>query len=308
MSAPANRWKLGLFVLGAMGAGVAGLTWLGMNKLRRATHEAWMYFDEALNGLEPGSPVKFRGQSLGVVDTIRLAQDEKHLEVRILLYDDRMVDFGLDPFALDERRPFPPQLRAQVVASFITGTAFLQVDFFEAAPPPEAHDFAVREPTIPTVRSTIKSFEEGTRELLRILPELTESGRALLDQARADLTAAKIPELRARIDLLLDGWSVDREPLQPLVAEAGNLAKDLRAAIAKAEIGATSDALREASDKSAAAADQLALLGRDLRGEVQHLRAALQALTRFLALIERDPGALLHGRGTAPSPLREATK
>ncbi|MEO6594653.1 MAG: MlaD family protein, partial [Planctomycetota bacterium] len=94
MTAPANRWKLGLFVVGGSAAMLTGLTWLGMRQLRRAYHTSYAYFDEALTGLEEGSPVKFRGVPIGVVQEIHVASDKKHLYVQAALYDAYLRDLG----------------------------------------------------------------------------------------------------------------------------------------------------------------------------------------------------------------------
>jgi hypothetical protein len=56
-----------------------------MRELRRSYHVAYAYFDEALTGLEEGSPVKFRGYTIGVVERIRVAPDKKHLRVQPVL-------------------------------------------------------------------------------------------------------------------------------------------------------------------------------------------------------------------------------
>ena len=90
-----NAWKLGLFVVGGCAATITGLTWIGMSELRKATHPAFAYFDEALTGLEPGSPVKFRGVTIGVVDHITVGPDKKHLCVATALYDTRLAELGV---------------------------------------------------------------------------------------------------------------------------------------------------------------------------------------------------------------------
>ena len=46
MTVPANRWKIGLFVVFGALVILMGLTWLGMARMKRSTHEAFVYFDE----------------------------------------------------------------------------------------------------------------------------------------------------------------------------------------------------------------------------------------------------------------------
>ena len=56
-----NHWKLGLFVLISLFVMIAALFWLGARRFQRTSFPAVTYFDESVQGLDVGSPVKFRG-------------------------------------------------------------------------------------------------------------------------------------------------------------------------------------------------------------------------------------------------------
>lgn len=338
MSAPVNRAKLGLFVVVALVAVVWVLTWLGMARLQRKMHVAWAYFDEPVLGLEAGSTVKFRGVSIGTVVGITLAPDKQHLAVQAALYDDKLVDLGLDPAQLAPGGTLPSGLRAQIVTSYLTQTSFVLVDFFPPDPPGAPPlPFAVPPDIvmIPTVRSTFRNVEEGLRDVLRELPELVSTTRKLLGKAHDDLEAAKLPALSQRADQLLAdveqkvrgldempvvksatgafreveglaaAWRAEDGPVRGALHEVDALARQLRAAIDAAEVGATAASVRAAGDSAAAAGQEAVAVGRQLRDELQHLRLALGAIERLAALLERDPAALLRGRSPAASPLQK---
>lgn len=340
MSAPANRWKLGLFVLAGFGLSIAGFTWLGVHELKRDSHTAWAYFDEALTGLDEGSPVRFRGVRIGVVERIDPAkEDRRHLVVQMSLYDDKLSNLGLALDQTDRGEPLNTNLRAQVVMSWVTGTAFVQVDFFpDPSKGPQQLPFECAPNTLRTVPSTAKSLEDAGREVLRELPAMASSGHDLLELLRSDLQAARVPELAARFDRLLAALETEvkdlrqlgtvaaatsaleavRDAARSLQAEQGPLLTtlremqgmiaDVRSELRKADAGGTAASVRNTADKSAALAAVFTALGEDLRGELVHLRAALDAVQRLAELLERDPGALLHGRGTAPTSPLEGTK
>ena len=85
MSSPTNHGKLGLFVVCAV-AGLAGaVIFIGGRSLTRVTVPYQAYFDESVEGLEVGSPVKFRGVSIGNVSEIALAGDKRHVQVTFAL-------------------------------------------------------------------------------------------------------------------------------------------------------------------------------------------------------------------------------
>ncbi len=327
MSAPANRWKLGLFVLAASAVVATGSAWLGVHNLERASHPAMAYFDEALTGLEEGSPVKFRGVSIGVVRRIRVGPDKKHLAVEAALYDDYLVDLGFDPVNLDDLSPLPENLRAMVVMSWVTGTAFIQVDFFPDPPKgPQLLPFPAPPNTMRTVPSTAKSLEDASRELLRELPAMASATREFVQLLNTELQAVQAPELSRRAQKLL-------ETIEQKVAEfdvrgtvnsadatllaARELIGELRTVLGGASLVETAATARAALDRLGAASDRLGAassdvaqqtgdLTREVREQLGQLRATLTAIEKLAELLERDPGALLRGRGAPPrSPIEE---
>ena len=156
MSLSANPWKLGLFVLAGSAAFFGGIAWLAIARLQTSNHVAHAYFDEALTGLEEGSPVRFRGVLIGTVAEITVAPDKRHLKVTAALHDKAMIHLGLDPTRLDTKDPFPPGLRARVESSAITSASFLQVDYFpdEEVKDPGSLPFPVEPNTMATVPSS----------------------------------------------------------------------------------------------------------------------------------------------------------
>ena len=81
MSTSTNHWKLGLFVVVGALSIIATVVYFGGRTLRKETVSYKTYFDESVQGLEIGSPVKFRGVSIGSVAQIDLAGDKRHVEV-----------------------------------------------------------------------------------------------------------------------------------------------------------------------------------------------------------------------------------
>jgi len=330
MSAPASRWKLGLFVVAGSALGLGGVAFLGAHELQRATHTAYAYFDEALTGLEEGSPVKFRGVTVGVVDRIRFAPDKKHLEVQAALYDDYLQNLGLRVEGQVDC-PLPAELRAQVVMSWVTSTAFVQVDYFPDPPRgPQMLPFPVPHEgsTLRTVPSTAKSLEASVREVLHELPKMASSARELVELLRTELQSARLPEVARRLQEVLTqaerqlaaldehgtvaaatgalqelrataaSLRADGAPLAVTLRQWAELGRSLQQQLEAAQLGPTAAGLRDASGAIDGIAD-------GVRGELQQLHRALAAIERLAALLERDPGALLYGRGRSPSRLTD---
>src|SRR5690606_6139702 len=142
--------------------------------------------------------------TLGTVNKIRVAPDKKHLMVEAALYHDYLADLGLDITQLEEDPPLPENLRTQVAKSWVTGTAFVQVDYFPDPPAGrQLLPFPVRANTLRTVPSTAKSLEDASREVFRELPAMAVAARELVDVLRADIDAARLPELARRLENVL---------------------------------------------------------------------------------------------------------
>src|SRR5678816_4633264 len=70
MSQKANYFKLGLFVIGAVAAGVAVLLIIGTGRWLKPRTAMETYFNESVQGLDIGSKMKYRGVVIGEVTAI----------------------------------------------------------------------------------------------------------------------------------------------------------------------------------------------------------------------------------------------
>ena len=70
MSKKINPTSIGLFIVTGLALGVAGLLLFSSSKLFTRTRECVLYFDESLNGLSEGAPVKYRGVTIGSVKRV----------------------------------------------------------------------------------------------------------------------------------------------------------------------------------------------------------------------------------------------
>ena len=138
MAAPTNHWKLGLFVVVGFFIAMGTVVALGARSLEKTTVTYRSYFDESVQGLDVGSPVKFRGVTIGSVSSIGIAPDHQHVEIGSELVVDQLNDLGLNVVG-DRKAPriaVPPELRVQLGSSGITGVKFVLIDFFSIADNP----------------------------------------------------------------------------------------------------------------------------------------------------------------------------
>ncbi|RMG18366.1 MAG: MCE family protein [Planctomycetota bacterium] len=268
MDSETNRWKLGLFVvLGHLVAFVA-LVALGASRFDTPYVPFVTYFDESVQGLEVGSPVKFRGVQVGTVSRIAVAPDRRRVEVECAVDVSVLERLGLrspegEP---DPDAPFVPEdLRVQLVSAGITGVKFLQADFFDPAqyPPPEL-PFIPPPNYVPSVASTLKSLEESVLVVLARLPETIERVDAVLDRGRALLDDAEVRALSQRARSALErGEGAARAAEEALT--------ELRAVVREADVPGLSRAARSSADR---------------------LEALLARTDRLLERVEKEGGLL----------------
>ena len=70
MSKKINTTSIGLFIVTGLALGVTGLLLFSSSKMFSKTRDLIVYFDESLNGLHEGAPVKFRGVTVGSVKRV----------------------------------------------------------------------------------------------------------------------------------------------------------------------------------------------------------------------------------------------
>lgn len=307
MTSAKTHFRIGLFALGAIAGVVVATLALGWSHSRKDVVRYQTYFDESVQGLDLGSPVKYRGVRVGSVSDISIAPDRRHVSIGLEITQ-------LDATRLQLERD-EPRLRAQLATQGITGVKFVDIDFADPAtrPVPEL-PFAPRSHYIRSRPSLLLGLQENVELTMRELPALVERSTTTLASLRAVLDDVHEQRLAARIGTLIDNldkaaaetraWIVDAKRAR-LPERAALVLGDLRGLASKfdaaiGELRGTGALITSAKRATDAFGD----LGRSARGTATSVESALRELAdaarsiRELAeLLERDPDALVRGRG-----------
>jgi phospholipid/cholesterol/gamma-HCH transport system substrate-binding protein len=291
-----NHWKLGLFVLVGIGVMLGALFWLGARRLRRESFPAVSYFDESVQGLDVGSPVKFRGVTLGTVSDITVGPDHRHVQVTADMYVDALVRLGLRERAPRKGEEFiAPNWRVQLASAGITGVRFIQTDFFDAERyPPPVLPFEPPWNYVPSVPSTLKNLEEAAVELLNRLPVLVDRAKDTLVDVRKTL---------GTFDRFASQLGAEDGAFNAALRELRAAASRVDKALADAQLGPTTSAFRETASSLSQAAGGVSDTRAELQASLVALREALESVRALADSLERDPSVLLRGQradGVAP--------
>ncbi len=288
-----NHWKLGLFVVVALLTMVGAAFWLGARAFRRAYVPVVTYFDESVQGLDVGSPVKFRGVTMGTVADITLAPDRRNVQVTSNIYVDALRRLGL-AVPKEGEQSMDPNLRVQLVSAGITGVRFLQTDFFDPQRyPPPALRFPPPWNYVPSAPSTLKSLEDAAVEIVDKLPTLVERVTDALSDLRQTLGS---------VDRLATGLGADDGSLNRLLLQLGSAAVRVEAALDEAKLGATTASLRNTSgtvgqavSTVGQAASNVSAVHEELEASLVSLRETLDSVRALADSLARDPSVVLRG-------------
>ena len=313
MSAPTNHWKLGAFVLGSVLIGLTSAVILAAQTLQVVTVTYTSYFDEAVAGLELGSPVSFRGVKIGNVSAIDVAPDRRHVEITYSLGVAVLRRLGLagETRGKETKISVPPDLRVQLASTGLTGTKHLQIDFFKAVGEPETLPFPVPENYIPATPSTMKNLEDAVVRAVDMIPEIANDlggvvarVNVILDDVNRRNLPGKTAATLSNTNVLLATLQAKLEQVQveELSRNATSTLKGVSAALVRmnrvldrldssdgllASVQRTSDSLGDVAGPH---------LGQNLDETGRDLREAATAVRQLVEALQRDPDMLIKGR------------
>ena len=166
MSAQSRYFKIGLFILAGGALLVAGLLFLGADSMFRPRVYLETYVDGTVQGIDVGSPVKFRGVQIGRVSRVDFCFNEYgpnpgegrldyvYIEMEVNKQVFRgMFDAGVGTMigqAVDQG------LRVMLQPQGITGLNFAELNYVDRAPPPPLEIWwTPRHPYIPSAPGTL---------------------------------------------------------------------------------------------------------------------------------------------------------
>ena len=318
MASEAGKFKVGVFVLLALVAAVAGMLALGSGHLMSDRITCATVFDTSVQGLEIGSPVKYRGVQAGRVTRIALTANGELVRVDLefdasyFTVPDQESDEGAGERRVIEAA-LAKGLRASLELTGITGMKYIECDFLADPGAPSVAPVPL-EPGIlyiPSRPSSLKqlerSFSQAVSRIAAVdsagiageLQALFRNGNAFLadprlGQALTDFaaTAASLKALARRFELVVDDKLATRvgritEDLAVLSGEVRRLATGVNEVLQSQELGEAVSDLLDTGTKIRALVERLEreARGLDLAGTTAAARDAFHQVSRAAATV-----------------------
>jgi ABC-type transporter Mla subunit MlaD len=303
LSSETRYFRVGLFVFLGIIAIVAALVVLGGRSFFQEQALMETYFQESVQGLEVGSPVKLRGVQLGSVSEIGFVgqyyplseADENRFGqlvlVRMKLIPRRRAADPEERIAAMVRRG----LRLRLSKGAITGTAFIEADYFDPEKnPPMEITWKPEELYVPSTPSTLATLSSAAGRLVERLEglrieELVDNVNTLVVNVDGAVRKLDVAEFRRR------GTT--------LVEELRGLSTELRTSLEQADLPGLSASAREALTEANAALERVsrAVDGSryDLEVTLENLRVTTDSLRELTETLRAQPSLLLR---SAPPP------
>jgi paraquat-inducible protein B len=316
-----NPTSLGLFIVTGVALGVIGLLLFSSSRLFTHTRDAIVYFDESLNGLNEGAPVKYRGVTIGSVKRVmvRFNQATNDYAMPVILeFQEKLLRERLgEPTEIFSEESVETRIRLGLRASLqteslVTGVLYIDVRPNTNAPPSVFHQLQKIYPELPTEPTQIQKLFNNLASL--DIKSIEQNLNALLSKIDAAVGSLQMGQISQGVTNLL--LSLDRLVSSP---EITNDLAAVRATLDQyrllgEKLNRRVDPLADSLTRSLAEADRAlaqvrgagdnlrtllapdAPLRNDLDQVLQQLAGATQSISAFVEFLKQHPNALISGR------------
>ena len=314
---------VGGFILGAFTLILAGTLFFGGTKMFTNKTRVAVFFDEPIAGLDTGSAVTFHGVRVGSVTSVAVEFSTDKMNVRTPVYleieANRVVLIG-KPFggtSAEFDGLITAGLRAQLtLQSLVTGQLSVDLDFRPGTPVVLVGSIP-DVPEIPTVPSTLGQLrtelanvplrelavavQKGFDSFTRLADHVDAKLEPLADSIgrTADAATHTVQTVDTAVQRLQADASATLHGLDLLVLD-GRHQLDLRGQEVSLTLAGADSAIHQAEillQSVTGLVEPRSAFRDDLASTVRDMAAVASSLRNFSATLERNPNAILMGRG-----------
>jgi len=327
MSKKINTTSIGLFIVTGVALGVIGLLLFSSSKMFSKTRDLIVYFNDSLNGLNEGAPVKFRGVTVGSIKRVMVRYNQATNDFAmpvILEIDDKLVyrRLGDEEGQLfytsgTEERIREARIKGGMRASLqteslVTGVLYVDIRINPNSPPPVLHQLKKIYIELPTEPTQIQQLFNNLASL--DIHSLQTNLNNLITRLDTTVGELKMTDINAGVTNLLG--SVNRlvtDPnitnalaaLRPTIDQYRELGAKVTGKIdpladsvtnTLAEANSTLAQLRGTGENLRTMLAPDSPLRNDLDQALEQLAGAAQSISSLADFLKQHPNALLAGR------------
>lgn len=250
-----NYFKIGIFVLIAIAMAIVVILALGAKELFRKEIFIETYFNESVQGLEVGSPIKYRGITLGRVKSIQMVSTAYDLNSSYVMavcsiYGENVQKKTFSEFKVMCKEMIEKGLRVRLASQGLTGAVYLEVDYFD---PNRFEMLEVNwEPQyfyLPSVPSAISRLGESLEKIMNNLEQInayqiSKNLSSLLSVLNGKIENVDIKNIGRQTEMLLTELResnkkiktlLEKEETEKIIADASEMIAGARRIVEKSE-------------------------------------------------------------------------
>jgi len=298
-----SKFMIGLFVTAGILIGAGAIVWVNASKYFNKGTLYVSYFNESVQGLKMNSAVRYRGVDVGIVKDIRVAPDNKLVEVVM---------------KIDLKGDLEHDVVTQLKAIGITGLVIVEMDRRRLSDSFIDIDFPAGYPVIPSRPSEMKALLSGIDsviEKIKLIDFATISDQLkstvgtvgnLLDDERIDSiittfesTATNLDSVSSRLEDLCA-----KDEVSDVLKEVRMTFAEARQAIAVIRTNLDSMNLAETAGKADSLIEDMGKQARFTAMEIhdtsENLRRASETLEKLMERFSMRPSDLINSKPLPP--------
>jgi len=280
-----NYFRLGVFVLAAIGVLISVILIFGGGKIFQKSFMVETYIKQSVTGLDAGAAVRFRGVKIGQVTSIGLSGDiyerdlpfhdrRQYVVVRMQIYGDKVNPDQIGEFVKNN-------LRARVKSVGITGVNYIEFDFVAnaSATPPLPYSWQPEYSVIPSLPNQADEIISGIQRLIGALNDMNIDG-----------TQKKLDALLGNLNVLMAGDGKGNEGVIESVKQLNVIMTRINKATDKEEIGLL---VRELVAATTSLRQTITSVQGDTVLTIENIKQVSENLNEFSRIASQSPSSLI---------------
>jgi phospholipid/cholesterol/gamma-HCH transport system substrate-binding protein/paraquat-inducible protein B len=280
-----NYFRLGVFVLVAIGVLIAVILIFGGGKIFQKSFMVETYIKQSVTGLDAGAAVRFRGVKIGQVTMIGLSGDiyekdlpfhdrRQYVVVRMQIFGDKVNEDQISEFVKNN-------LRARVKSMGITGVNYIEFDFVAnaSAISPLPYSWKPAYSVIPSLPNQADEIISGIQKLIGALNDMNIDG-----------TQKKLDTLLGNLNVLMAGDGKGNEGAIESVKQLNLIMSRIAKATDKEELGIL---MRELVAATASLRQTITSVQGDTELTMTNIKQASENLNEFSRIASQSPSSLI---------------
>lgn len=302
MSQKPNYFKIGLFVIAGTLVLAIAIIIFGGGKYFEETYILETYFEQSVQGLDVGAPIKFQGVQVGNISEIGFVFEDYKTSYQYVLVRSKIIKrtrknstFSLfiddNDRELGMKKMIEKGLRLQLASQGITGVAFLNAVYLDPEKhPPLSIDWKPKYLYVPSAQGTIEQITQSIEKLTDSIgnidfKDISDDVKKLLTTLNLTVQEADIPKLSKKLQSTL-------ETLDKTVAGAGKTINSKEVKQTLTNVAETTEEFRNALKRTARLLESRE---DNLTITLKNIQRISEELSEFIGTVKKYPSWVLFG-------------